>query len=115
MPEWWANSDALRDVLVQTGRMSPPQRKFDLREIKPGWLVFDNNRERIGRVTGQIEDHLIVQRRIGRVYLWLRLYVPPTAIGEAHEGSVLLNVSKDWIGSMDWGRPPRRRLRDMPR
>jgi hypothetical protein len=108
MPDWWATSDALRDVLVETGHMPPPQRTFDLEEIRPGWLVYDSERERIGRIDGLIDSYLIVRRSFGRIYLWLRLYIPATALGEAHEGSVILNVPRRWIGEMGWGRPPRR-------
>jgi len=108
MPEWWANSDALRDVLVMMGRLPPPQRRFELSEIEPGWLVFDNERERIGRVTGQVDGYLVVQRYFHGVYVWLRLYVPPTYIGEAHEGAILLSIRRDWVAVMDWGHPPRK-------
>ena len=108
MPDWWANSDALRDVLVETGGMTPPKRRFDLEEVRPGWLVYDSERELIGRIEGRIDSYLIVRRSFGRIYLWLRLYIPARALGEAHEGSLVLNVPRSWIGDMGWGRPPRR-------
>jgi hypothetical protein len=106
MPDWWATSDALKDVLVETGRLPPPQRRFDLSEIGPGWLVYDNELERVGRVVGQVDGYLTVQRCYHRIYVWLRLYIPPTAIREAHEGTVLLNVPRCWVGAMGWGRRP---------
>jgi hypothetical protein len=107
MPDWWTDSHAIRDVLVAQGRATPPRRNFDLREIRPGWLVYDNEREPIGRVSGQIDRYVVVQRSFHGFYLWLRLYVPESAIGEAHEGSVSLNVPRDWVGAMGWDRPPR--------
>ncbi len=107
MPDWWTTSDALRDVLVEQGRLPPPQRSFKLDEIEPGWLVYDNERERVGRVTGQAGHYLVVQRQHWRVYLWTRLYIPESAVGEIHEGFVLLNIPRDWVGAMGWGRPPR--------
>jgi hypothetical protein len=107
MPDWWATSDALRDVLVDMGRMEPPQRKFELADIQPGWLVYDDERELIGRVDGLVDRYLVVRRKFGRFYLWVRLYVPETGLGEAHEGVVLLNVPRAWIGGMGWDRPPR--------
>ncbi len=107
MPDWWVQSDALRDMLVDMGRMPPPRRRFDLQEIEPGWLVYDTELERIGRVLGQIDGYLVVQRRFGRLYVWLRLYIPATAIGGARQGSVFLNVSRSWLGGMGWNHPPR--------
>jgi hypothetical protein len=108
MPEWWARSDALRDVLVEIGRLPPPQRKFDLSEIQSGWLVFDRELEPVGRVEGLVGRYVIVRRSYWRFYLWQRLYVPETAIGETHQGAVLLNIPRPWIGSMGWGHPPRK-------
>jgi hypothetical protein len=108
MPDWWARSDGLRDVLVELGRLPPPQRKFDLTEIRPGWLVFDRDLEPIGRAEGLVRRYVVVRRSYWRMYLWQRLYVPDTAIGETHEGSVLLNIPRAWIGAMGWGHPPRK-------
>jgi hypothetical protein len=108
MPDWWARSDALRDVLVEIGRMPPPQRKFDLSEIQKGWLVFDRDLDPIGRVDGVVGRYLTVRRSYRGVYLWQRLYVPETAIGETHEGAVLLNIPRVWVRDMGWGRPPRK-------
>jgi hypothetical protein len=108
MPNWWATSDALRDLLVEQGRMRPPQRSFQLDEIEPGWLVYDNEREHVGRVVDLAGRYIVIQRRMWHMYLWTRLYIPESAIGEAHEGVVLLNIPRDWVGSMGWGHPPRR-------
>ena len=107
MPDWWAHSDALRDLLVDMGRLPPPQRKFAFEEIRPGWLVYDNRLEPIGRVCGQLDRYIVVQRSFHGFYLWLRLYIPADAIGRAREEAVLLNISRDWIGAMGWNRPPR--------
>ena len=107
MPEWWARSDALRDVLVEIGRIPPPQRRFDLTEIGPGWLVLDRDNETIGRVEAVVGRYVTV-RRARWVYLWQRLYFPETAIGETHEGAIVLNVPRAWIRDMGWGNPPRK-------
>ncbi|HEY5486342.1 MAG TPA: hypothetical protein VIK06_01730 [Candidatus Limnocylindrales bacterium] len=108
MPDWWARSDALRDVLVEIGSMPPAQRKFDLAEIQPGWHVFDRDLVPVGRVEAVIGRYVTVRRSRWGVFLWERLYVPDTAIGETHEGARLLNVPRAWIGDMGWGRPPRK-------
>lgn len=107
MPDWWAISDALRDVLVEQGRLPPPRRTFRLEEIEPGWLVYDNALERVGRVDGLEGEFVIVRRSFRRVYTWRRLYVPRSAIAEAHERYVVLNVPRSWIQSMGWTNPPR--------
>jgi hypothetical protein len=108
MPDWWATSDALRDVLVETGRLPQPQRTFRFDEIRPGWLVYDNDLERIGRVVGHDDGYLVIARRLWRFYLPLRLYVPPQGLRETHEGVVLLTVPRTWLGRMGWDRAPRR-------
>lgn len=108
MPDWWATSDALRDVLVETGRLPPPRRTFKIEDIGSGWLVFDSERELVGRVEGLRDRYLVVRRRIWRFFLGSRLYVPAEALHEAHEGFVLLNVTCEELASMGWGRPPRR-------
>jgi hypothetical protein len=108
MPDWWAHRDALRDMLVEMGRLPPPQRRFELGEMRDGWLVYDNERELIGRVAGRLDRYLIVQKQVRGFYLWFRWYVPATAIGEIHEGAVLLNVSRRWIDGLGWKRPPRK-------
>jgi hypothetical protein len=107
MPDRLVISDALHDVLVESGRLPAPQRRFDLGEIEPGWLVCDNDGERVGRVESQVDGYLVIRRCFGGVYLWLRLYIPPTAIRETHEGIVSLNIPRRWVGSMGWARRPR--------
>jgi hypothetical protein len=107
MPNWWADSDAVREALTRGGRLPRPPRKFDLEQVRPGWLVVDNERQAIGRVSGQIDRYVVVQRAFHGFYLWLRLYVPESAIGEAHQGTLALNVSRGWVASMGWDRPPR--------
>jgi hypothetical protein len=62
MPDWWARSDALRDVLVEIGHMPPAQRKFDLAEIQPGWHVFDRDLVPVGRVEAVIGRYVTVRR-----------------------------------------------------
>jgi len=52
--------------------------------------------------------YVVVRRSYWRMYLWQRPFVPDTAIGETHEGSVLLNIPRAWIGAMGWGHPPRK-------
>ena len=107
MPDWWASSDALRDLLVESGRKAAPRRTFELHEIRAGWLVYDRDREPIGCVLGLVERFLVVGRHPFWHYYLTRLYVPESAIGEAHEGAVILNVPEEWLGSMGWDRRPR--------
>ena len=109
MPDRWVDRDPLREILVDMGRLPPPQRRFSLSEIAPGWRVFDVDRELVGRVAGQAEGYLIVERAFyGHFIGWWRVYVPPTAVSQAHERAVLLNVPRAWIGRMGWNRPPRK-------
>jgi hypothetical protein len=109
MPDRWVDSDPLRDMLVEMGRLPPPQRRFSLHDVAVGWLVFDNERELVGRVASHLDPYLVVHRAFHGHYvpLW-RAYVPASAIGQAREGAVLLNVPRDWIGGLGWGRPPRK-------
>ncbi len=104
--EWWAISDALRDVLVETGRAAPPQRVFAVPDVQRGWPVLDNEQVRIGTVERWefgTEDAFLVVGRMFRP----TLYVPTSAIRAIHEGSVELNVPRDWLASLDWKSPPR--------
>jgi hypothetical protein len=105
----WIDKDPLRDILVEMGRLPPPKRRFSLGEIGVGWRVFSNERQFIGRVGGLLDEYLLVHRAFhGHVLSWWNLYVPASAIGQAREGAVLLNVPSDWIGKLGWGRPPRK-------
>jgi hypothetical protein len=108
MPDWWSDSDSLRNALTEPPGLLPPKRKFDLSQVRPGWLVLDNESEPVGRIGGQIDRYLIVQRSFHGFYLWMRLYIPEGAVGEVHEGSVSLNIPRDWIPGMGWNRPPRK-------
>jgi hypothetical protein len=113
MTERWTDRDPLREILVEMGRLPAPQRRFAISEIAPGWRVFGNEYELIGlvagHVTGRVEDYLIVHRVFrGHFLSWWRAYVPVSAIGQAREGAVLLNVPRGWVGRMGWNRPPRK-------
>jgi len=109
MPDRWVDSDPLHDMLVEMGRIPAPQRRFSLHEIAVGWLVFDNERELVGRVADHVDGYLEVHRFFhGYCLSWWRTYIPASAIGGAHEGAVLLNVPREWIGKLGWGRPPRK-------
>lgn len=108
MPDWWVRDDALQAILVDMGLLPPPRRRFDLAEIEPGWLVYDTQLERIGRVERQVDGYLVVQRWFARMYVWRRLYIPATAIGEARQGWVFLNIPRSWLGEMGWNHPPRK-------
>ncbi len=109
MSDHWVDSDPLRDMLVEMGRLPAPQRRFSLLEIAVGWLVFDNERQLVGRVADHLDGYLKIHRALFGHYfpLW-RVYVPASAIREAHEGAVQLNVPRGWIGRLGWGRPPRK-------
>lgn len=100
MGQWWAERDALREVLVDMGRCEPPKRTFLASEIERGWVVLDNALEKIGLADGWVEEYLVVRRRF-----WRTLYVPPSGIGRVREGAVVLNVPGRWISTMGWGKP----------
>ncbi len=109
MPDRWIDRDPLREILVEMGQLPPPQRRFSIGEIAPGWRVFGNERELIGMVSGRIDDYLVIHRAfLGHFVSWWRAYVPTTAIAQVHEGGVLLNIPGRWVGRMGWGRPPRK-------
>ncbi len=109
MSDRWTDSDPLRDMLVEAGQLPAPKRRFSLADIAVGWGVFDNERELVGRVGGHVDDYLIVRRSLlGNLFSWWCIYVPASAVAQAREGAVLLNVPRDWIGKMGWGRPPRK-------
>lgn len=109
MPDWWAVSDALHDLLVEQGRLPRPRRTFRLEEIERGWLVFDNDLEHVGCVEALSGDYVEVRRAFHRIYTWQRLYVPRAAVAEVHERYLVLNVPRAWIGSLGWGSRPRDR------
>jgi hypothetical protein len=109
MSDRWIDKDPLHEILVEMGQATPPKRRFTLADIAVGWRVFSNERELVGRVAGLEEDYLHVHRAFrGHILSWWNLYVPASAIGQAREGAVLLNVPRDWVGKLGWGRPPRK-------
>jgi hypothetical protein len=109
MSDRWPDRDPLRDILVEMGQLPAPKRRFSMSDIAVGWRVFSNERELIGRVAGREEDYLFVHRTFrGHVLSFWHVYVPASAIGQAREGAVLLNVPRSWIGKLGWSRPPRK-------
>ena len=85
----------------------PPRRTFRFIDIERGWIVRDSDHTAIGSVVSSGEDFLTVSRGL----LSPKLYVPPTAVGEVHEGVVTLNVSAEWVLAHGWDRAGRRKQR----
>ena len=109
MTDRWIEREPLREILVAMGKIPPPKRRFSLLEISIGWRVFGNDRELVGRVSGHVDEYLVVERVFhGHFLSFWRMYVPASAIAQTREGAVLLNVPRKWVGSMGWNRPPRR-------
>ena len=40
-----------------------------------------------------------------------KLYLPPSAVAEVHEGVVRLNVTTQWVEAQGWDRPGSRKQR----
>ena len=105
MPERWVKSDAGADGPAARTLVVP--RTFELGDIKRGWLVFDCEHELVGRVDGSIDHYLIMARHLAWHLFFGRLYVPESALREAHLGSVVLNVAASWLDEMGWDQRPR--------
>ena len=82
------------------GRAGPPRRTFRFADIERGWLVQDSDDTRLGTVVSSGETLLTVSRG----FLSSKLYLPPSAIAEVHEGVVRLNVTSQWVEAQGWDR-----------
>lgn len=89
------------------GRAGPRRRTFRSADIERGWLVRDCDEVSLGTVLTSTDDLLTVSRGL----LSPRLYVPPSAVAEVHEGVVRLNVTSRWIEARGWDRERSRRQR----
>ena len=83
----------------------------DFQRIQPGVTVYGQDQEKIGEVAEVGANYLLVQKG------WLfttDLYVPFSAIGTVSQDRVVLNVSKDGIGQVDWSAPPMQTVDEAP-
>ena len=87
------------------GRDGPPRRTFRFADIERGWRVEDSDETRLGTVVNSSEILLTVSRGL----LSSKLYLPPSAVAEVHEGIVRLNVTSRWVEAQRWDRAGRRR------
>jgi hypothetical protein len=93
------SSTSARSPIVG-GRDGPPRRTFRFADIERGWLVEDSDETSLGTVVSSGEILLTVSRGL----LSSKLYLPPSAIAEVHEGVVRLNVTSGWVEAQGWDR-----------
>ncbi len=89
------------------GPVIPPRRTFRFADIARGWLVQDSDETPLGTVVISGETPLVVSRGL----LSSRLYLPPSAVAEVHEGVVRLNVTSQWVEAQGWDRAGSRKQR----
>ena len=89
------------------GRDGSPRRTFRFADIKRGWLVEDSDETSLGTVVSSGEVLLTVSRG----FLSSKLYLPPSAVAEVHEGVVRLNVTSQWVEAQGWDRAGSRKQR----
>jgi hypothetical protein len=89
------------------GRDGPPRRTFRFADIKRGWRVEDSDETSLGTVVSSDETFLTVSRGL----LSSKLYLPPSALAEVHEGVVRLNVTSQWVEAQGWDRAGSRKER----
>jgi hypothetical protein len=89
------------------GHDGPPRRTFRFADIERGWLVQDSDEAPLGTVVDSGDTLLTVSRGL----LSSRLYLPPSAVAEVHEGTVRLNVTLGWVEARGWDRAPSRKQR----
>lgn len=92
---------------VVDGRDGPPRRTFRFADIARGWRVEDSEETSVGTVVSSGEVLLTVSRG----FLSPRLYLPPSAVAEVHEGVVRLNVTSRWVEAQGWDRAGSRKQR----
>jgi hypothetical protein len=88
-------------------RDAPPRRTFRFADIARGWRVEDSEETSVGTVVCSGEILLTVSRG----FLASRLYLPPSAVAEVHEGVVRLNVTSRWVEAQGWDRAGSRKQR----
>jgi hypothetical protein len=89
------------------GPDGPPRRTFRFADIARGWLVQDSDETPLGTVVDSDGTLLTVSRG----FLSSKLYLPPSAIAEVHEGVVRLNVTSGWVEAQGWDRAGSRKQR----
>jgi len=87
------------------GNAGPPRRTFRFTDIERGWLVQDSDKMPLGTIVSSGETLLTVSRGL----LSSKLYLPPSAVAEVHEGVVTLNVTRRWVEAQGWDRAGSRR------
>jgi hypothetical protein len=88
-------------------RDGPPRRTFRFTDIERGWLVQDSDKMPLGTVVSSGETLLTVSRGL----LSSKLFLPPSALAEVHEGVVKLNVTRRWVEAQGWDRAGSRKQR----
>jgi hypothetical protein len=90
---------------IVDGRDGLPRRIFRFADIARGWRVEDSEETALGTVVSSGEILLTVSRG----FLSSKLYLPPSAVAEVHEGLVRLNVTSQWVEAQGWDRPGTRK------
>ena len=93
--------------LIVGGRDGLPRRTFRFADIERGWRVQDSDETSLGTVVSSCEILLTVSRGL----LSSKLYLPPSALAEVHEGVVRLNVTSQWVEVQGWDRAGSRKER----
>ena len=93
--------------LIVGGRDGLPRRTFRFADIERGWRVQDSDETSLGTVVSSGEILLTVSRG----FLSSKLYLPPSAVAEVHEGVVRLNVTSQWVEAQGWDRAGSRKQR----
>jgi hypothetical protein len=77
--------------------------KADMRDVRPGFEVYEPAGKLIGAVVAVEPDAMHVKTE----GLFAKdLYIPPTAIAEVEERRVELNVPKEDLNGRGWEHPP---------
>ena len=71
--------------------------------IEHGWDVYGDDDEHLGTVEGLGENYLLIQK--GLIFT-KDIYVPFSAVTDASDGVVRVNVGKGELESMGWEAPP---------
>jgi hypothetical protein len=99
-------SASARSAIV-AGRDGLPRRTFRFADIRRGCLVEDSDETSVGTVVSSGEILLTESRGL----LSSKLYLPPSAVAEVHEGIVRLNVTSRWVEAQGWDRAGSRKQR----
>ncbi len=92
---------------LSVGTTGPRHARFRFADIGRGWLVRDSDEAPVGTVAHSGEALLTVSRGL----LSSKLYLPPSAVAEVHEGGVRLNVKTRWVEAQGWDRAGSRKQR----